>query len=78
MDPLPPYSAPARFDDPEDEFQGDVHAADIVGPTGEEMPIATHAEVHRPLRSGSMHRASSIAAKNDTPSIRFGDPRSGG
>jgi hypothetical protein len=34
-------------DDPADEFQGDVHAADIVGPTGEEMPIATHAEVHR-------------------------------
>jgi hypothetical protein len=29
-----------------DEFQGDVHAADIVGPTGEEMPLATHAEVH--------------------------------
>ena len=34
-------------DDPADEFQGDVHAADIVSPTGEEMPIATHAEVHR-------------------------------
>jgi hypothetical protein len=33
-------------DDPADEFQGDVHAADIVSPTGEEMPIATHAEVH--------------------------------
>jgi hypothetical protein len=33
-------------DDPEDEFQGDVHAADIVSPTGEEMPVATHAEVH--------------------------------
>ena len=34
-------------DDPADEFQGDTHAADIVGPTGEEMPVATHAEVHR-------------------------------
>ena len=32
-------------DDPEDEFQGDTHAPDIVGPTGEEMPRATHAEV---------------------------------
>jgi hypothetical protein len=44
MNPLPPCDAP---DDPADEFQGDTHAADIVGPTGEEMPIATHAEVHR-------------------------------
>jgi hypothetical protein len=45
----PPYDAPfdPKPDDPADEFQGDVHAADIVGPTGEEMPIATHAEVHR-------------------------------
>ena len=34
-------------DDPDDEFQGDVHAADIVSPTGEEMPMSTHAEVHR-------------------------------
>ena len=34
-------------DDAADQFQGDVHAADIVSPTGEEMPIATHAEVHR-------------------------------
>jgi len=42
---LPPrYDYP---DDPSDEFQGDMHAADIVSPTGEEMPIATHAEVHR-------------------------------
>ncbi len=41
---LPPFDGP---DDPADEFQGDVHAADIVSPTGEEMPIATHAEVHR-------------------------------
>ena len=32
--------------DPADEFQGDTHASDIVGPTGEEMPMATHAEVH--------------------------------
>jgi len=44
MNPPPPYDA---ADDPDDEFQGDVHAADIVGPTGEEMPMATHAEVHR-------------------------------
>ena len=44
MNPPPPYDSP---DDPADEFQGDMHAADIVGPTGEEMPIATHAEVHR-------------------------------
>jgi len=44
MAPPVPYDTP---DDPADEFQGDVHAADIVGPTGEEMPIATHAEVHR-------------------------------
>jgi hypothetical protein len=44
MIPPPPHDTP---EDPEDEFQGDVHAADIVGPTGEEMPIATHAEVHR-------------------------------
>ncbi len=29
---------------------GDTHAADIVGPTGEEMPTQTHAEVHgRPV-----------------------------
>ena len=45
MNPPPPYDP--EPDDPADEFQGDVHAADIVGPTGEEMPIATHAEVHR-------------------------------
>jgi hypothetical protein len=44
MNPHPPYNLPG---DPDDEFQGDVHAADIVSPTGEEMPIATHAEVHR-------------------------------
>jgi len=42
---LPP--AFDAFDDPDDEFQGDVHAADIVSPTGEEMPMSTHAEVHR-------------------------------
>ena len=42
MNPHPPYDLPG---DPDDEFQGDVHAADIVSPTGEEMPIATHAEV---------------------------------
>lgn len=41
---LPPGSD--HSDDPADEFQGDVHAADIVSPTGEEMPLATHAEVH--------------------------------
>ena len=44
MNPHPPYDLPGE---PDDEFQGDVHAADIVSPTGEEMPIATHAEVHR-------------------------------
>jgi hypothetical protein len=44
MNPHPPYDLPG---DPDDEFQGDVHAADIVSPTGEEMPMATHAEVHR-------------------------------
>ena len=44
MNPPPPYDLPG---DPDDEFQGDVHAADIVSPTGEEMPMATHAEVHR-------------------------------
>jgi len=50
-------------DDPADEFQGDTHAADIVGPTGEEMPIATHAEVHRPpegpVLEGRPHRRDS-------------------
>jgi hypothetical protein len=44
MNPHPPHDLPG---DPDDEFQGDVHAADIVSPTGEEMPMATHAEVHR-------------------------------
>jgi len=44
MNPAPPSD---DLDEPADEFQGDVHAADIVSPTGEEMPIATHAEVHR-------------------------------
>lgn len=39
----PPYEL---HEDPEDEFLGDTHAADIVGPTGEEMPLARHAEVH--------------------------------
>ena len=43
MNPPPPYEMP---NDPADEFQGDTHASDIVGPTGEEMPMATHAEVH--------------------------------
>jgi hypothetical protein len=45
----PPHDTPfdPERDDPADEFQGDTQAADIVGPTGEEMPIATHAEVHR-------------------------------
>jgi hypothetical protein len=54
----PPYETPG---DPAVEFQGDVHAADIVGPTGEEMPIATHAEVHRmpepPALEAPPHRA---------------------
>lgn len=50
MNPLPPFDAPhdPERDEPDDEFQGDMHAPDIVGPTGEEMPIATHAEVHQP------------------------------
>jgi hypothetical protein len=39
----PPFELP---DDPADEFQGDMHAPDIVSRTGEEMPIAAHAEVH--------------------------------
>ena len=43
MNPPPPFES---LDDPDDEFQGDTHAPDIVGPTGEEMPLATHAEVH--------------------------------
>jgi hypothetical protein len=42
--PPPPFELP---DDPADEFQGDMHAPDIVCPTGEEMPLATHAEVHK-------------------------------
>lgn len=50
-------------DEPDDEFQGDVHAADIVSPTGEEMPIATHAEVHRvpepPALEARSHRGDS-------------------
>ena len=49
MNPHPPYDLPG---DPDDEFQGDVHAADIVSPTGEEMPMATHAEVHRSPEAG--------------------------
>jgi hypothetical protein len=55
-----------------------VHAADIVGPTGEEMPIATHAEVHDRPRISSVHRVSSTAVKNDTSFIRLGDSRPGG
>jgi len=56
MNPNPPYDGP---DDAADEFQGDVDAADIVSPTGEEMPIATHAEVHRtPELRGLEARAS--------------------
>jgi len=54
---LPP--AHDEPNDPADEFQGDAHAADIVSPTGEEMPIATHAEVHRtPELRGLAARAS--------------------
>jgi len=75
MNPPSPHDL---SDDPADEFQGDVHAADIVGPTGEEMPIATHAEVHRQPRIGFIHRASSVAVKNDTPLIGFRDDRRGG
>jgi hypothetical protein len=40
-----------RPDSDVDDFQGDAHAADIVAPTGEEMPTATHAEVHHPPHS---------------------------
>ena len=71
----PPYDL---SDDPADEFQGDVHAADIVGPTGEEMPIATHAEVRDRPRISSIHPVSSTAVKNDTPFIRFRDSGSDG
>jgi len=50
--------------DPSDDMSGDTDAFDIVGPTGEEMPVQTHAEVHekpvppattsaeRPLKKG--------------------------
>jgi hypothetical protein len=64
-------------DNAADEFQGDLHAADIVAPTGEEMPVATHAEVHQPPRIGSIHSVSPIAAKRDTRSTRVGDAPSG-
>jgi hypothetical protein len=32
--------------DPQTEDAGDTHAADIVGRTGEEMPVQRHAQVH--------------------------------
>jgi hypothetical protein len=57
----PPYG----IDDPEDEFQGDVHAADIVAPTGEEMPIATHAEVHRTPEPRALEAPSHRATGRD-------------
>ena len=52
-------------DDPADEFQGDVHAADIVAPTGEEMPIATHAEVHRTREPRALGTSSRPQAASD-------------
>ncbi len=48
-------------DEPEDEFQGDLHASDIVSPTGEEMPRATHAEVH------SLPEVRALAARPSGP-----------
>ena len=61
MNPPPPYEMP---DDPEDEFQGDMHAPDIVSPTGEEMPRATHAEVH------SLPDVRTLAARPSGPERR--------
>jgi len=62
MNPPHPYD---DADDPADEFQGDTHAADIVGPTGEEMPIATHAEVHRTLELRGLETRSSREGRRD-------------
>ncbi len=61
MNPPPPFEMP---DDPEDEFQGDTHAPDIVGPTGEEMPRATHAEVK------SLPEVRALAARPSGPERR--------
>jgi len=62
MSPSPPYDDP---DDPADEFQGDMHAADIVSPTGEEMPMATHAEVHRTPEVRGLEGPSSRGDRRD-------------
>jgi len=62
MNPHPPHD---DADDPADEFQGDMHAADIVGPTGEEMPMATHAEVHRTPELRGLEARSSRGDRRD-------------
>jgi hypothetical protein len=43
-------SDPPRPDGQGDDVPGDTGAADIVGPTGEEMPVASHDEVEAPRR----------------------------
>ena len=43
-------SDPRQPDGPGNDVPGDTGAADIVGPTGEEMPVAGHDEVDAPSR----------------------------
>jgi hypothetical protein len=52
-DPAPDPETPSPGGTvPSDDISGDTDAPDIVGPTGEEMPVQTHAEVKEPPSRG--------------------------
>jgi hypothetical protein len=56
LPPDPAQPSPGGTD-PSDDVSGDTDAFDIVGPTGEEMPVQTHAEVHARLARATPPRA---------------------
>ena len=63
--------------DPNVELPGDTSSADIVGPTGEEMPLQSHDGVEsddRERRSGVNHEGPNpVRADDDNPRGRVAD-----
>ena len=67
-------------DDPRDrnvELPGDTNSADIVGPTGEEMPLQSHDGIEsneRERRSGANEESlGAVRADDDNPRGRVAD-----
>lgn len=64
-------NAKGHPDIPVNEGSGDEGAADIVGRTGEEMPIAMHDQGHRTFRAAAPDQAFDPRVPNRKPPARF-------